>query len=562
MDAPTAAPPSLPVRDLDRKHATYDADDIAQREALYRGGRAWHDLASTWLPRGGVEPPALYQERICGAKYTNYLATVLDLITAQLFGKAPTLDTDEQDAEVDAAAADLATSADGARLGLPALARQFFTDALLHGRAWALVEQPATSAGDFASRADQENAGALAAYLRRFAPSAVINWRLDGSDVAWMVARESFDDQPDPFARPDAVIRWTVATRHLLAVYEWRKPIEGGNRPKPDDGDAATLLQAVAHGRTYDGTAPMCPVVLLELPAGLDAGGKLKDPAARLARSENELDWGLYRAANELLIVRSLDEPKVPTLGHGYYLHLGGENDEAYYVGPSGASLSILAERVDRLRVELYRVVQQMALAADPSASRAGASAASKAQDWTASDRLLTSYADELRDFLEEAVRQALSVRVGEALSADAVKVRGLDGWQSETNEAWLAQVQQAIEARAMSPMFVAEVAKQQARRILGDEADEAVMQEIGDEIDAAADGLAPGTGMGIYGMAAPTNDGATDGTGNQPPPDAGNASGGSPGGRAGRGGKRGAGRARSGAGKGAGATRDAAGGR
>ena len=518
------------VKTLDGRHPDYDAEQLQRLHALYEGGKPWHALKAHWLPGGGSEPGALCQERRDRAKYTNYTATIIDLITSQLFGEPPQITVKGKgEASPDQAqqeqAEELSEVADGSALPFASLARAAFTDAQIYGRAWWMVELPAVSQGAFADRLEQERAGALRAYLRPFAPPSVINWKTTGTRPDWVVVREQQLEQADPLAGPERVTRWTVVDSKAIRVFEVRQTEQAGGgfedlRPEQEAKEVANL----AHGRTDAEGKPLCPVVMVELPAGLHTGGKLLDPASLLCRAENELDWAIWRAANELLVIRDkLLDPGAPTLGHGYYLRLADEDAEAYFVAPSGVALGVLADRVKSLRGELYRIVQQMALAADPTAGRLAASAASKAQDWNASDRMLTSYADELRAFLTEAIRQALTVRTSKSVEPSAVQIEGLDGWQRDTTEAFLANLAQAHNALAMSPKFTEVAAKQQVRRVMGDSVTPAELEEIDDEIASAAAGLGAMTGMGAE-VPGGTDD--TDGAGEEGSGDAGDPAG------------------------------------
>lgn len=511
------------VKTLDRRHPTHDEEQLQRLHALYEGGKPWHALKAHWLPGGGSEPGALCLERRDRAKYTNYVATIIDLITSQLFGEPPQVtvkgeDDDEPDQTQQEQAEELSEVADGSALPFASLARAAFTDAQIYRRAWWMVELPAVSQGAFADRLEQERSGALKAYLRPFAPPSVINWKTTGTRPDWVVVREQQIEQRDPLATPERVTRWTVVDATQIRVFEVRQQEKaGGGFDDLRDEQEATLANAITHGRTDAEGKPLCPVVMMELPAGLHTGGKLLDPASALCRAENELDWAIWRAANELLVIRDkLLDPGAPSLGHGYYLRLGDDNAEAYYAAPSGVALGVLGERVKELRGELYRIVQQMALAADPTAGRLSASAASKAQDWNASDRMLTSYADELRAFLTEAIRQALAVRTSEAVDASVVQIEGLDGWQRDTTEAFLANLALAIEAKGMSPKFLEVAAKQQVRRVMGDSVTPAELEEIDDEIASAAAGLGAMTGMGaeVPGGADDTSGAGEDGSG------------------------------------------------
>lgn len=526
----------MKVKTLDRRHPSYDEQELQRLHALYEGGKAWHALKDHWLPGGGSEPGALCTERRERAKYTNYDATIIDLITSQLFGEPPQItvkgdDDGEPDDTLQTQAEELSEVADGAALPFASLARAAFTDAQVYRRAWWMVELPAASQGAYADRLEQERAGALAAYLRPFAPPSVINWKTTGTRPDWVVVREQMLEQVGPLDPPERVTRWTVVDAKAIRVFEVRQQERtGGGYDDLTDEQDATEKTTVAHGRTDAEGRPLCPVVMMELPAGLHTGGKLLDPASLLCRAENELDWAIWRAANELLVIRDkLLDPKAPALGHGYYLRLGDDNAEAYYAAPSGVALGILSDRVKQLRGELYRIVQQMALAADPGASQGRASAESKREDWGASDRMLTSYADELRAFLTEAIRQALAVRSQQAVDSSTVQIEGLDGWQRDTTEAFLANLMAAHEAKQMSPTFVEIAAKQQVRRVMGDSVTPAELEEIDQEIASAAAGLGAMTGMGaqVPGGADDTS-GAGAGGGNDAGDEAGRGGGGS----------------------------------
>ena len=129
------------VKTLDRRHPTYDEEQLQRLHALYEGGKPWHALKAHWLPGGGSEPAALCVERRDRAKYTNYVATIIDLITSQLFGEPPQVtvkgeDDGEPDQTQQEHAEELSEVADGSALPFASLARAAFTDAQIYRRAW------------------------------------------------------------------------------------------------------------------------------------------------------------------------------------------------------------------------------------------------------------------------------------------------------------------------------------------------------------------------------------------------------------------------------------------
>src|SRR5690606_18351094 len=171
-------------------------------------------------------------------------------------------------------------------------------------------------------------------------------------------------------------------------IRRWRwQQTEDHDEPRADE-DIPEYGEPIVHniGRI--------PVVERCLPAGLHTMGRLEDAAVAAMRARNEHSWALHQAANELLTITAkwADETTKPVLGHGYALRLNRDSDgedRAAYVGPSGVAFTHLEKDVEATREDLFRVVQQMAMAADSDASRIRSSGESKAQDWKALDVML-----------------------------------------------------------------------------------------------------------------------------------------------------------------------------
>ena len=187
-------------------------------------------------------------------------------------------------------------------------------------------------------------------------------------------------------------------------------------------------------------------------------------------------------AAHALLVIKSKWGTDSPTIGAGYYMKLGQE-DEAEYLEPSGTSFSHQRDGVKDSREEMYRVVQQLAAGADTTATRQAMSASSKSMDWKASEIMLTAYATQVLGAMRDTAAIVEKVRNSDG---EAPTFTGLDGYAEETVEAFLERAAMAIDAREMSPTFRRVVAKQEARRILADEVPAEVITVIEKEIDAA----------------------------------------------------------------------------
>lgn len=489
------------VKTLQQTHPSYDEASLRRLRALYEGGPSWRAIAPVeWFPQRFAEPQDVYEERKKLLNYVNHAGSLVEMVGALLFAEAPQLEgvpsppVPEPDGKGSrpATRAELYWSGllkDCDRAGTPW--RQFWRDRFLAAqvgrRAYVWVNLPvrAASAADI-SRADEDTLGLLDAHLVALDPEQVIDWgRDDHGRLAWVMIRSVISRRASIDEPRRREWRWTYIDGVTIRRWEWQ-PTETASEPPPED--TAQELAPIAHG------AGRLPLVELALPEGLHTMGKLEDAAVAAARARNEHSWALHQAANELLTITAKwgDETAKPVLGHGYALRLSRDTDgqdAAAYVGPSGVAFQFLEKDVEATREDLFRVVQQMAMAADSDASRIRASGESKAQDWKAVDVMLGAYRDHVLQAMAETVALIADVR-GEDLPD--VVVSGLDGWQTEDLTTWLASVAMAPEAVRASPTLRREIAKRQAERLLQGDADDTVMATIRREIDEEPDEVDP----------------------------------------------------------------------
>ena len=459
----------MQVKILEQRHPEHHGDELELLRALYCGGEEWREHLSTWLPQHTEESDTVYEERKKHALYTNHSGPLVDLLAGAVFAEAPQV-------EGLPAAWGPTFLANVDREG--ATAQQWFAarlvDALVERRVYAWVNLPARAvdAPVPASVADEEAAGYLDAFLVPFRAEHVIDWERDENGrLAWLMVRDCVERRAGVESPRTSVHRWTYIDRTQIRRWTWT-PRPGQDDPNPEDD--AVEQPAVAHGLGE------LPVAVLELSEGLHAMGKLRDPAIAHLRARNDLSWALHRAAHALLVIKSEWDDKRPILGPGRWLQLG-QKDEIEYVEPSGANFALLAEDLVQLREEIYRVVQQMAIGADSNASRSKQSGESKAADWRAMEIVLAALAERVRPFMVDVLRLVAKARAASVVPT----VAGLDGWQQEDLEVWLASAALATDAHRLSPTFTKEVAKRQAGRLLQG-VDKKVLATVSKEIDDA----------------------------------------------------------------------------
>lgn len=460
---------------LEQRHPDYDADGrLCTLEALYEGGAAFRKHIEKLLPAHSEEMGEAYAERLRLALYTNHFAPIVNMLSGALFAEpaAPEqLPKGEWWSE-------FLKNVDRNSTTFAAFAVQAVSDALVYRRAYAWVNLPRRPEGlEVTDRAQQEAAGLLDAYVSPIRAQQVIDWETDEQGrPLWLMVRDCVETRPGVEAKRVKVHRWTRIDTTSITIWEWTPPSAGEKRD-PGPEDEAELKTQVAHrfGRL--------PVAVLTLPTTLHAGGYLHDPAIAHCRGRNDLSFALHRAAHALLYIKQqVQGPGRPILGPGYYVNLG-PNDDIGYAEPSGSNFQLLSEDVVQRREEMFRVVHQMAVGADSDATRARGSGESKQQDWKALEIVLVSLADRVRPFLADVLKLVGKAR-GETV---APTIAGLDGWQQEALEAWLAAAAMATDARRMSPTFTKSVAKMQAQRVLGNAKPE-VLKAIEKEIDEAPD--------------------------------------------------------------------------
>lgn len=469
------------VKTLQQTHPSYDGDELERLEALYTGGACWRDLLSEWIPQHPQEDDDAWQLRKDAALYECHVGPIVDMIVGALFTQPPVVE-DVPGSWFEA----FSESVDRKGTGLDVWFAEFVRDALVARRAYVWVNLPAR--GDVPApdnRADEEKLGLLDQFLVGLCARQVIDWGTDEiGRLTWVMVRDQYSERASVEVERVTKWRWTYIDATVIRRWEWTPRAD---QPEPSPEDTVEESPAVLHGLGFMPVADLC------LPAGLHAGGKLHDPAIAHLRGRNDLSWALARGSMPLLWVRDRKgEGQKPTLGIGRFLRLYDEASEVGYAEPSGASFKLLADDLTQRREAMYRVVHQMAVGADSSATRSKMSGDSKAQDWKALETVLVALADVVKPLIGRVVAMVVKARDG----VDIVpNVTGLDGWEEEDLTTWLGNAALALDASRLSETFRKAVAKREARAILPD-ADETLIAKIESEIDAADDSIDPLAGV------------------------------------------------------------------
>lgn len=466
---------SLSVEVLNQTHPSYCEEELEQQRALYKGGADWHRHVRHWLPRHPQEAFPMWRHRQERATYENNAGPIVDLLAGGVFMRPPQVENIEGD-WVQPFMADV----DRCGNSMNAWLEDRLIDAMQGQRAYGWVNLPEVN-GQPANRLQQETSGQLDAFLVDMQACDVIDWGHDSyGALQWLMHRRRESVRPSISSERVCRITWTYIDGEVIRQWQWTA--DSPRDHEPVKGTVVSAILDIAHGFGE------IPVAEIRLDDSMFIMGKLKDPAIALTRSQNDLDWSLYRAAHALLWIRSKWEPDTPLLAPGAFYKLGRDRegaDEMGYAEPSGVSFEHQAQRVTQQRHGMYRVVHQMAQSYDPnSGSRAQLSGESKAQDWRAAEIVMSAYADALRPFVTRVLRLVSRVKDG-AKKMQTPRVGGLEGWHQEDLLPFLTATSLATEALMLSETFHRAVAKEQVRRVLPYMSEDTA-QKIEAEIDKA----------------------------------------------------------------------------
>jgi hypothetical protein len=183
--------------DIDREHPDFRRQKLTWRSYrdLYAGGQQFRHRAAEYLLRRQKEPLDVYSERLQRVFYENYIGSIVDWYSATLFRRGPTLQFQGENEIGQNFLSELADDCDLRGTNLTGFFRRCFTDALVTGSSYILVDFPRL-ARTATNRAEEDATGLSRAYLVRYSAEDLINWSFDErGDFDWVVLKQSFERQ-------------------------------------------------------------------------------------------------------------------------------------------------------------------------------------------------------------------------------------------------------------------------------------------------------------------------------------------------------------------------------
>jgi hypothetical protein len=455
----------LIIQTINREHPEYVARKATWKhyKDLYAGGEQLRERASEYLVRRHKEPGEVYAERLSRMFYENYIGSIIDWYAATLMHREPSFLVEGNDVVARAFFSSLANNCDLKGTTLSEFFRQRFTEALVCGSSYVVVDFPRAS-GDAVSRAEEDAAGVSRAYLMNYDADEVINWNYDQSGgMEWVVIRTSCLQQSQVTdAKWEKETRWIYYDRENFQIFRKRGEESG-----------IELIDQGRHGLAALGRVPVFQVKVLD-------GMWLMNRAALLQmehfNKSNALSWALTMGLFATPVVYS-DKEWNQVVGESYYIQLGAQ-DRFGWTEPEGKVYQIAADNLVALKDEIYRVCYLMNQAGDTSSRQSGLS---KQLDFGTTEEVLRAFGTTVKEAMKQ-VLWAIGTARQDGLTID---VAGLDEFDIDEFGTELDDAKKLLELGIASPTLKKQVFKRLALKYLCDARQE-IKNLVVAEIDAA----------------------------------------------------------------------------
>lgn len=463
--------------DIDQEHPAYRERKAAWKmyRDLYAGGEQLKRHAQDYLIRRQREPGDVYAERISRVFYENYIGSIVDWYAATLFRTEPMLTLEGPNEAGKEFFAELTEDVDRRGTGLNDFFRRQFSDALILGTSYVLVDFP-RGAGEATSKAEEDASGASRAYLVDYGADDLINWGLDSQgNFEWVVLRtKSLRKNSVEDSEWRVATRWAYYDKENFRIYgsegagaNWGLGIEA----VPAD---VALIDEGRHGLAKIGQVPLFG---LRIPDGLWMLNRAGSLQLEHFNKSNALSWALTMGLFAMPVVYS-DREWSQMVGESYYIQLA-PGDRFGWTEPEGKVYQIAADNLTRLQEEIYRVcyLPQAGASLDRSVTQSGLS---KQRDFSITQEVLQAYGDAVKDQVRRVLKAIAAAREDEL----AINITGMDEFDIEDFSTDLQDAGALLAMGVDSPTLKKEIFKKLALKYLCD-----ARQEVKDRIVAEIDG-------------------------------------------------------------------------
>jgi hypothetical protein len=451
---------------MDREHPEYRTRRQMWRmyRDLYAGGEQLKANAETYLLRRQKEPSDVYGERLQRAFYENYIGSIIDWYSATLFRREPILSFSGENDAGKAFFSAFTEDCDRKQTKLSDFFRRQFTEALVGGASYVLVDFPRVGA-PAANRAEEDAMGASRAYLVDYRAEDLINWSYDEEgNYDWVVLRTTRTAQGAPGdGQATRETRWLYYDKEQFRIY----------RATDEQGKTREMEQVDAGQHSLAGQKRV-PLFQFKASEGLWLMNKAALLQLEHFNKSNALGWSLTMGLFAMPVIYSERDWK-QIIGDSYYIQLG-PNDKFGWTEPAGNVYEVALANLSQLKDEIYRVCYLMAQAVDLNTPLSGLS---KQRDFTITNEVLRGYGDAVKETMRRVLR-AIETARQDGLTID---VSGLDDFDVGDFSSDLADAKNLLALGINSETLKKEVFKKLASKYLCDARQE-LKDQIGKEID------------------------------------------------------------------------------
>jgi len=477
---------------------------------LYVGGYQILAHAESFLPHHSQDTEGSHKDRQQLALYKPYFGQIVDQLASWLFSQEVTVlaAADAEDPETPGEVPDkpfydkLTKNADDAGTSFAELVKGSVKTALTKRRAIIGADFPRVEPGEEPqSRIEEDAMGTSRAYLFEVPIEQMIDWETDSKTKAlrWAVLSRVFSSRSSPTVMRSAMVTyefkvWEIDESGFAKWSVYSRAYPKDQQPRNEDDIPMT----------NEGTTSFreIPLFVLELSEGLWVGNKIGPLCTAHFQDASSLRAAQWKSMMAIPVAAL--GPAIPGIGQALPAEITedesrlddpakqfrergwvktGADDKLYFAEPTGSAYNLIADGLESLKDEIFRVVNLMAASVGNGKAQLGRSGVSKQQDKADTAIVLQALGADVSKY---AVR--IFTAVSRARGEDVKwKTHGLDEFATEDRETLIAEAVAMDQISIPSPTWKKEYKTDIALKLrpnLPPETQEQVRKEIQDGVD------------------------------------------------------------------------------
>lgn len=446
------------ISKLLEENPKYCEDLLLDYQALYEGGKLFRERIANFLVKRPLESDFTYDARKNEAVYRSYLGVIIDYFSSLLFSNQlnwKTVNDNGEEVNEPDWLPEFNSNADGNNTDLKDLLRLALTQAMIKRKSWLVLEYP-ENYGQATNQLEAELTKANDVKVKLIKSENMIDWEVDERGVLiWAISHETSCPRLTPEDDRSKILHtWKVYTKDTIKIF---KAISDEDKPLNQDLSIKPV-QEIIHNLNQ------VPVVCLDVGKGLWIANRIASPQLEHFRLSSANNWSMRITcyAEPIFKAENPEDFKV-SLGPSSYMVIG-INEDASYLAPPSQHFDVVANEVKSQKDEIFRLVTQMSLNIDNTASSVRRSGESKLADAESIKAILGVYGKKISETTEKILNL---ISLAKTNIDTKWTVTGLDIFETIPLELLLNSIEQALSINIPSDTFRKEVMKSAANAIL-----------------------------------------------------------------------------------------------